>query len=240
MKAFRVVFRLGLLMGLGIEVPGSPTTAQTSPPQESQPLAPGLRKLTGDDAKRAEKLDKAIEGALRAVRWDEAIERAEELHALRSKEQGPKHFETVDQEWLVKALRRVATMPNEDRVAYRSAMTLNEQALTLDAQAQHAAAQSLYEKALAICRRLLTGDHPDTARSYSNLAYNLHAQGKYAQAQPLHEKALAICRRLLTDDHPDTGTAYSNLAYNFHAQGKYGQAHPLLDSDFLKKYTIEA
>ena len=75
MKALRVVLRLGLLSGLGIAIPGSPTTAQTTSPKEAQPPAPGLRKLTGDDAKRAEELDKAIEAALKADRWDEAISR---------------------------------------------------------------------------------------------------------------------------------------------------------------------
>ncbi len=73
MKALRIVFRLGLLIGLGIAIPGLPTTAQTTSPKEAQPPAPGLRKLTGDDAKRAEELDKAIAAALKADRWDEAI-----------------------------------------------------------------------------------------------------------------------------------------------------------------------
>ena len=121
MKALRIVFRLGLVIGLGIAIPGLPTTAQTTSPKEAQPPAPGLRKLTGDDAKRAEELDKAIEAALKADRWDEAIARAEELLALRTRVQGPKHFETVNAEWRLKTLRRVAPMPHEDRVAYQSA-----------------------------------------------------------------------------------------------------------------------
>ena len=163
-----------------------------------------MRKLTGDDEKRAEELDKAIETALKADRWDEAIARAEELLALRTRAQGPKHFETMDAEWRLKALRRVAPMPKEDRVAYRSAITMNEQAEALDAQGKYAQARPLYEKALEIRRRLLTDDHPDTAASYDNLAYNLKTLGRYAAAQPLYEKALEIRRRLLTDDHPDT------------------------------------
>ena len=125
MNARRILFRLGLLIGLGIVIPGSPTIAQTTPPKEAQPPAPGLRKLTGDDAKRAEELDKAIEAALKADRWDEAIARAEELLALRTRVQGPKHFETVNAEWRLKALRRVAPMPHEDRVAYQSAGSMN-------------------------------------------------------------------------------------------------------------------
>src|SRR5271157_2050114 len=134
MRTLRVVFRLGLLIALGIALPGLPATAQTTFPNQAQPPAWALRKLAGDDARRAEELDKAVEAALKADRWDEAVTRAEELIALRTRVQGPKHFETVNAEWLVKALRRVAPMPHEDRVAYQSARTMNQQAGILQDQ----------------------------------------------------------------------------------------------------------
>jgi len=229
MRTLRVSFRLGLLIGFGIVIPGASTTAQTTSAKVAQPPAPGLRKLTGDDARRAKELEKAIEAALKADRWDEAIARAEELLALRARVQGPKHFETVNEEWRLKTLRRVAPMPQEDRVAYQLADTMNEQAETLYPQGKYALAQPLFEKALEISRRLLTDDHPHTADIYSNLAGNLEAQGKYAQAQPLNAKALEIRRRLLTDDHPHTAASYNNLAYNLNAQGKYAQAQPLFE-----------
>src|SRR5271166_1712056 len=79
MRALRVAFRLGLLIGLWVVFPSMCSTAQTTPPKEAQPPAPGLRKLSGDDVKRAEELDKAIDAALKADRWDEAIARVEEL-----------------------------------------------------------------------------------------------------------------------------------------------------------------
>jgi len=189
MKALRVVFRLGLLIGLGIQIPGLPTSAQTASPKDAQPTAPGLRKLTDDDARRAEELDKAIEAALKADRWDEAIARAEELLALPTRAQGAKHFETVDAEWRLKTLHRVASMPKEDRVAYQSASTMNGEAATLSAQGKYAQAQPLLEKALDVRRRLRTDDHPLTASIYENVAVNLDAQGKHAQAQPLFENA---------------------------------------------------
>jgi len=229
MKALRVVFRLGLLIGLWIENPGLPTTAQTTSPKEAQPPALGLRKLTGDDAGRAEELDKAIDTVLKADRWDEAIAKAAELLVLRTRAQGPKHFETVNAEWRLKTLRRVAPMPHEDRVAYLSANTMDEQARALYAQGKYAQAQTLHEKALAIRRRLLADDHPDTAASYNYVAFNLQAQGKYTQAQLLYEKALEIRRRLLTEDHPDTAGSYNNVAYNLNARGKYAQAQPLYE-----------
>jgi len=229
MNALRVVFRLGLLIVLGIEVAGLPTTAQTTSPKEAGPPARGLRKLTGDDAKRAEELDKAIVAALKADRWDEAVARAEELLALRTRAQGPKHFETVNAEWHLNTLRRVARMAREDRVAYQSADSMNAQGETLNAQGKYAQAQPLLEKALEIRRRLLTDDHPDTADSFSGLAGSLAYHGKYTEAQPLFEKALEIYRRLLTDDHPFTAQSYNNVAMNLSAQGKYAQAQPLLE-----------
>ena len=206
-----------------------PVSGQEPAPKPSagQPLVPGLRKLTGDDAKRAEELDKAIEAAVKADRWSEAIARAEELLALRTRVQGPKNFETVDAEWRFKALRRVAAMSNEDRIAYQSIHAMNLQAGTLLDQGKYALAQPLFEKALDTCRRLLTDEHPDTASNYNDLAVDFARQGKPARAQPLFETALDICCRLLTDEHPDTASSYSELASNLDAQGKYARAHPL-------------
>ncbi len=141
MKARRVLFRLGLLIGLGIQIPGMTTTAQTTSPQPAQSPAPGLRKLTGDDEKRAKQLDEQIDKAMKADRWDEAIARAEELLSLRARAQGPKHFETVNADWLLSALRRMAPMAHQDRVAYQSARTMNEQAEALWAKGTYAQPQ---------------------------------------------------------------------------------------------------
>ncbi len=229
MKALRALFRLAMMIGLGYATPGMSTTAQTTAAKEAQLPAAGLRKLSGDDEKRAKRLEEQINQAMKADRWNLAIARAEELSALHTRIQGPKHFETLDAEWLKKTLRRVAPMPREDRLAYQSARGMSVQAQSLSAQGKYAAAQPLSEKALEIRRRLLTDDNPDTANSYNDLAYELNAQGKYAAAQPLFEKALAIRRRLLTDDHPFTASSFNNVAYNLNAQGKYAAAVPLYE-----------
>jgi tetratricopeptide (TPR) repeat protein len=204
----------------------APAAGTSSAPPAAN--APGVVKLTGGDQKRARELEAQIDRAQRADRWDEAIAKAESLLALRAKVQGPKHFETVNVEWGLKALRRVAPMPKQDRVAYLSAETMDEQAERFDTQGKYAQAEPLFESALAIRRRLLTDDHPDTASSYDSLARNLNSQGKYGAAQPLFETALAIRRRLLADDHPDTAGAYVAVASNLNAQGKYEAAQPLL------------
>ncbi|MGO9465961.1 MAG: tetratricopeptide repeat protein [Isosphaeraceae bacterium] len=227
MKALRVLFRLGLMIGFGLAMPGTPTTAQTTSPKEAQPAASGLRKLTGEDEKRAKQLDEQIDQATKADRWDEAIARAEELLALRTRAQGPKHFETVNAEWRIKTLRRLASMSDEDRVACQSADTMKARSEPLVAQGKYAQAQPLFEKALEIRRRLFTDDHPDTADDYNNVANSLNAQGKYAEAEALWRKALAIRLKALGEEHPETARIYANVAFSRGAQGKYVEAETL-------------
>ncbi len=192
-----------------------------------KPTAPELRELTGDDVKRAAELDKAMYAAAKADRWEEAIARAQEMAALRARAQGPMHSRSVNANWTIKLLRRVAALPKEERVAYLSARTMTEQARALKAQGKYAAAQPLVEEALEITRRILTDDHPATALCYYEVASNLKAEGKYAAAQPLYEKAMEIFRRTLTDDHISTASSLSNLAENLTAQGRYAEAQPL-------------
>ena len=93
-------------------------------------------------------MDKAIESALKADHWGEAIARSEDLLTLRTRVQGRTHFETMNEQWRLRALHRVATMPKEDRDAYQLATTMNAQAEALYTQAKYAQAQSLFEKAL--------------------------------------------------------------------------------------------
>jgi tetratricopeptide (TPR) repeat protein len=221
-------FRALMLGQLALLIAPS-ASGQTPAPPTREPLAPGLIKLTADDEKRAAQLDEQIDQAMKADRWAETIAKAEELLKLRRSVQGPKHFETVNVEWSLNALRRLGKLTKDDRIAFQSANTMREQAYALYIQGNYIRAQPLFEKALEIHLRLLTDNHPDTASSYNILALNLDAQGRYAEAQPLYEKALEIYRRLLTDDHPDTASSYNNVAYNLDSQAKYVQARRLLE-----------
>ncbi|HKI16800.1 MAG TPA: tetratricopeptide repeat protein, partial [Isosphaeraceae bacterium] len=229
MKALRIVFRLGLLIVLGIAKPGMPTTAQTPSPKEAQPTAPGLIKLTGEDEKRAKQLDEQIDRAVAADRWDEAISGAKELLALRTRLQGASHFDTVGAEWRFKTLGRISALPKTDRAAFLSASNLNARAFSLLDVGKFAEAQPLFEQALEIRRRLLGDDHPDTALSYHNLAYNLQGLGKYAEAQPMFEKTTETICRLLGENHPDAAMSHNSLATNLVEQGRYAAAQAHLE-----------
>jgi CHAT domain-containing protein/tetratricopeptide (TPR) repeat protein len=193
MNAVRHVFRSGLLVGFAIALPGVPTIAQTASSKEPQSPVPGLRTLAGDDAQRAAELDRAIAAALKADHWDVAIARAEDLFALRARVQGPLHSKTVDAEWRLDALRQVASRSRDDRIAYQSALTRDEQAEALCAQGKYAQAQPLREKALETYRRLLGDDHPVTANSHKEVVWNLNSQGKYLEA---HNRGLRAVKSL--------------------------------------------
>ena len=229
MRTVRITFWFLLLLWICMRIPESITSGQTTSSKATQPPPQPLRQLTGDDARRAEELDQAVADALSADRWDEAIVKLQEVLTLRTRVNGPKHHETVDAEWFLKALRTVAPMPEADRVAYRSAVALSKQAQSLYDQAKYADAQALSEKVLESFRRLLTDQHPQTAGAYNTVAEALKGQAKYAAAQPLYEKALEIQRRLLTEDHPDTAITYSYLGMILNAQAKYARAQPLLE-----------
>ena len=194
-----------------------------------EPIPPWLRLLQEPDATRATELNKAIEEALKADRWDEAIARKETLLTLRSRVQGPGHYQTVNEEWGLKAFRRVAAMPRTDRDAYQSANIKHQQALKLYNQGKYDEAQPLYEESLKIHQRLLSDDHPFTAQLYNELAANLDSQAKFDRAETLYRKALDICERLLTGDHPGIASKCNNLAYNLNARGKYKEAQPLYE-----------
>jgi tetratricopeptide (TPR) repeat protein len=71
--------------------------------------------------------------------------------------------------------------------------------------------QGKYEEAEAMNRRALDGrekvlgeEHPDTLKSFNNLASALQRQGKYEEAEAMIRRALDGCEKALGNDHPET------------------------------------
>ena len=81
--------RLAPSLGLLVLFIASDAPAQAPAPPAGRTTAPASRGSTADVEKRAEELDKAIEAAAKADRWDEAIARAEELLDLADEGPGP-------------------------------------------------------------------------------------------------------------------------------------------------------
>ena len=91
-------------------------------------------------------------------------------------------------------------------------MDLNNLAALYQATGHLAAAEPLYQRALAITEAALGPDHPSVAICLNNLAGLYRASGRLAAAEPLFQRALEIFRNVLGDDHPNTKTVANNLA----------------------------
>ena len=87
-----------------------------------------------------------------------------------------------------------------------------------------AEARTQMEQVLALRRRALSEDHPDTATSMNNLAILDMEEGRVADAEPLLAKALEVRRRVLGEDNPVTLVTLSNLGSLYRVEGKYQQA----------------
>ena len=86
---------------------------------------------------------------------------------------------------------------------------------------------ALGSETLAIERRVLGPEHPDTLALMNNLANGYQSDGKFAQAEALHSQALEAQRRVLGPEHPDTLKSMGNLANVYEDEGKYLQAEAL-------------
>ncbi|GHT57405.1 hypothetical protein FACS18945_1610 [Bacteroidia bacterium] len=91
-------------------------------------------------------------------------------------------------------------------------------------QGGYAKALEWFYKALAICKKVLGAEHPNTATTYNNIAAIYHNQGEYAKALEWYHKDLAISEKVLGVEHPSTATTYNNIATVYDDQGEYAKA----------------
>jgi tetratricopeptide (TPR) repeat protein len=185
---------------------------------------PWQRLLQGADAKKAAELEARLGQLREAGKFEEAVQVAAELVALREKGQGKDHWLAASARWEEAGLRRVLRSDKAVQQEYTGVFALDRTVAELRSAGRAREAQKAVEKALAIRRKVLGEEHPDTAVSYASMSLNLEAQDKYAEAAEGLRKALAICRTVFGEDHPDTATSYYFVASNLLAQGKYKEA----------------
>jgi len=85
-------------------------------------------------------------------------------------------------------------------------------------------ARPYYERALAVCERILGPEHPDTAARYNDLGQLLHDQGDLQGAMLCYERALSIYERAFGSDSPYTASSLSNLGVLLYSTGNLEQA----------------
>ena len=69
----------------------------------------------------------------------------------------------------------------------------------------------MQREVLAVRKRVLGAEHPDTLTTASNLAASLSDQGKHAGAEEMLREVLAVRKRVLGAEHPDTLAAASDM-----------------------------
>jgi tetratricopeptide (TPR) repeat protein len=175
---------------------------------------PWKRILKGDDARKAEELQKWVDDLTAAGKLGEAVKPAEELLRLRKRVQGEKHWETLNARVQRDRLKHVAAQPAASRQDLVTAIKLRAETDRLYQRGRYAEAEPLLRQGLAIYRKVLGEQHPDTAQSFNNLAVNLQDQGRYIEAEPLFRQVLAIYRKVLGEQHPHTADYFNNPAAN--------------------------
>ena len=71
--------------------------------------------LTGDDAKRVAELEKQIDELRQGGNYTEAQKAARAIVELRTRGQGPDHWQTADARRLLHRLAKIAALPEEAR-----------------------------------------------------------------------------------------------------------------------------
>ncbi|MBI1950137.1 MAG: tetratricopeptide repeat protein, partial [Acidobacteria bacterium] len=87
----------------------------------------------------------------------------------------------------------------------------------------------LAERALSIKEKVLGPDHPEFAKSLTNLGSLLHRLGDLGGAREVLERALAIREKALGLRHPQTAASLDEIADVLQTTGNYGRARELYE-----------
>jgi serine/threonine protein kinase/tetratricopeptide (TPR) repeat protein len=159
---------------------------------------------------------------------DAANPHLEKAYAIRLKELGPDHPDTLEslhdlamERWKQEKLKEAITMGRQALEGRRRVLgpehkdTLFAQlnlGLFLSEDDQLDEAEALLRAAIAACKRTLGPDHHHTLYGQNDLAVLLNNRGKFEEALALDRQTLEGRRRSLGPDHPDTLRSIGNLA----------------------------
>lgn len=101
-------------------------------------------------------------------------------------------------------------------------------AFALAADSRPHEAETVYRQLIAVQRRVLGEEHPDTLTCGLNLANALWVQGKDDEAEQEYRKVLASSERVLGEEHPDSLACRMGWANALSSQGKDAEAEKLI------------
>jgi tetratricopeptide (TPR) repeat protein len=205
---------------LGWPARGQPQ-AQPPPSTDSQLMAPATNPpppLPKEVADEVARLEPAIDAALvqpdKVELTTDAIPKAERILNLRLAHQGATWWEPAAAHQRLSDLKRLASMPSEQRARLAEARRLIRRMFQFRREGNCSNALELAERACEIRGEVLGQEHPDYAVSLNNVAFCLNAlPGRQLEALEKYEAALATFRRQFLGDHPTTATFLNNVAY---------------------------
>jgi tetratricopeptide (TPR) repeat protein len=169
---------------------------------------------------------RVVQAALRGD-FTEALRLAREALKARKALKGERHWLTVDAGLAVQRWERLTRLSPEKQRRVGAAWRRLTEGAAHHSKGRYSQAEKAYRAALALSRRTLGEEHPETATSYTNVASCLQDLGKAQEALPLYRKALEIDRKALGEGHPHTATSYDNVAACLQDLGKFSEALPL-------------
>ncbi len=229
------------------------TTQQAFPlpraasPVESFKHSPAMQ---ADLLEEIERLNKRFVELKQAGQYDQAIQIAERVLALKEKALGPDHPDVAT--WLYD----LALLYGGGKKDYAKAEPLLERALSIREKAlgadhpdvtrslnmlgavykirgNYAKAELLLERALSHSERALGPNHPQLVIWLNLMAALYEAKRDYAKAEPLYQRALSIREKSLGRNHLDVATSLDNLMTIYRERGDYGKAEPLAQRALL-------
>ena len=141
-----LVLSVGTVTASGQAGPGGAkddSGAASRPGPETGPKPPSRRALEGDEARRAEELEKAIARAQGEGRFGEAVGPAREVLAIRRRVQGEDHWETVSARIEAETMARAAGLPGAVRSDLASGFRQADEADALYEAGRYAEAERL-------------------------------------------------------------------------------------------------
>ena len=197
---------------------------------DDKQFADGIKRLLGlglvEESESGEIwMHRLVAGYVQATRWDGKALEAVEMAVLEAANIVDNSGYPARMLPLLAHLRAITdqALQRRDKIAADLANSLG---YYLQMIADYISARPYYEQALAINRKVLGEEHPDTASSLNNLGGLLHSKGDNDSARPYYEQALAIRRKMLGEEHPDTAGSLNNLGYLLEDMGDSIGARP--------------
>ncbi len=170
-----------------------------------------------------------------------ALPKAEQVLQIRAAHQGEAWWQTIDARLAVADLRRISTMPAEERSSLAAAERAADSVQDKDLEETGKSKQALdiLLKSASTQSQLLGQEHSWYAHSLYRVGRAYYLQLRYTEAETSYRQALDIHRKILGEQHPDHAADLEALAELYMAMAHNQQAETLFQQALaIEKQTL--